>query len=82
MEKENNTIKVEKLEESLEGLESLVKRLESDELPLAEALKEFERGIKLTRECQKALKEAEQKVEILIKKTDSEDLQEFHLKEE
>ena len=82
MEKENNKIKVEKLEESLEGLESLVKRLESDELPLAEALKEFERGIKLTRECQKALKEAEQKVEILIKNTDSEDLQEFHLEEE
>ncbi|MBI79916.1 MAG: exodeoxyribonuclease VII small subunit [Pseudomonadota bacterium] len=82
MEKENNKIKVEKLEESIEGLESLVKRLESDELPLAEALKEFERGIKLTRECQKALKEAEQKVEILIKNTDSEDLQEFHLEEE
>ena len=82
MEKENNKIKVEKLEESLEGLESLVKRLESDELALAEALKEFERGIKLTRECQKALKEAEQKVEILIKNTDSEDLQEFHLEEE
>lgn len=82
MEKENNKIKVEKLEESLEGLESLVKRLESDELPLAEALKEFERGIKLTRECQKALKEAEQKVEILIKNTNSEDLQEFHLEEE
>jgi|TARA_B100001250_G_C19817422_1_gene799470 exodeoxyribonuclease VII small subunit len=82
MDKENNKIQVEKLEESLEGLESLVKRLESDELPLAEALKEFERGIKLTRECQKALKEAEQKVEILIKKTDSEDIQEFHLEEE
>ncbi len=82
MEKENNKIKVEKLEESIQGLESLVKRLESDELPLAEALKEFERGIKLTRECQKALKEAEQKVEILIKNTDSEDLQEFHLEEE
>ena len=82
MEKENNKIKVEKLEESIQGLESLVKRLESDELPLAEALKEFERGIKLTRECQKALKEAEQNVEILIKNTDSEDLQEFHLEEE
>ena len=82
MDKENNKIQVEKLEESIEGLESLVKRLESDELPLAEALKEFERGIKLTRECQKALKEAEQKVEILIKKTDSEDIQEFHLEEE
>ncbi len=57
------------LEKSLEELESLVNRLENEELPLAEALKEFERGVKLTRECQTTLKEAEQTVEILLKKT-------------
>jgi exodeoxyribonuclease VII small subunit len=56
-----------KLEQSLEDLEALVERLESGELSLEEALKEFERGIKLTRACQTALKEAEQKVEILLK---------------
>ncbi|OUU79772.1 MAG: exodeoxyribonuclease VII small subunit [Gammaproteobacteria bacterium TMED78] len=71
--------KVKNLEHSLEDLESIVKHLETDELPLAEALKEFERGIKLTRECQKSLKEAEQKVEILIKKTNNEDLEKFNL---
>ena len=57
------------LEKSLEELESLVNRLENEELPLAEALKEFKRGVKLTRECQMTLKEAEQTVEILLKKT-------------
>ncbi|HEU4618644.1 MAG TPA: exodeoxyribonuclease VII small subunit [Gammaproteobacteria bacterium] len=58
------------LEKSLEELEALVERLESGDLPLEQALAEFERGIKLTRECQAALKDAEQKVEILLKKTE------------
>jgi exodeoxyribonuclease VII small subunit len=58
------------LEKSLEDLESLVERLESGDLSLEDALKEFERGVKLTRECQAALKDAEQKVEILLKKTE------------
>jgi exodeoxyribonuclease VII small subunit len=57
------------LEKSLEDLEALVVRLESGDLPLEQALKEFERGVKLTRQCQTALQEAEQKVEILLKKT-------------
>ena len=57
------------LEKSLEELEALVVRLESGDLPLEQALKEFERGVKLTRQCQAALTEAEQKVEILLKKT-------------
>jgi len=42
-----------------------VQRLEQGDLPLEESLKQFERGIALTRACQAALKEAEQKVEIL-----------------
>jgi exodeoxyribonuclease VII small subunit len=57
------------LEQSLEQLEALVTRLESGDLPLEQALKEFEHGVKLTRQCQAALQEAEQKVEILLKKT-------------
>jgi exodeoxyribonuclease VII small subunit len=65
------------LEKSLEELESLVERLESEELPLADALKEFERGVKLTRECQTTLKEAEQTVEILLKKTADADPEAF-----
>ena len=59
------------LEKSLEELEALVTRLEGGDLPLEQALKEFERGVKLTRQCQAALQEAEQKVEILLKKTAS-----------
>jgi exodeoxyribonuclease VII small subunit len=66
---ENNS--VGGLEKSLEELEALVTRLESGDLPLEQALKEFERGMKLTRKCQDALKEAEQKVEILLRKTES-----------
>jgi exodeoxyribonuclease VII small subunit len=58
------------LEKSLEELEALVVRLESGDLPLEQALKEFERGVKLTRRCQTALQEAEQKVEILLRKTE------------
>lgn len=57
------------LEKALADLEALVERLESGDLKLDQALKEFERGVKLTRQCQTALKEAEQKVEILLQKT-------------
>ncbi len=55
------------LEKSLADLETLVEELESGDLPLDRAMKKFEEGIKLTRGCQVALKEAEQKVEILLK---------------
>jgi exodeoxyribonuclease VII small subunit len=65
------------LEKSLEELEALVARLEGGDLPLEQALKEFERGVRLTRQCQTALQEAEQKVEILLKKTESAEPQPF-----
>jgi exodeoxyribonuclease VII small subunit len=61
------------LEKALADLESLVDELESGDLPLEKAVKKFEEGIKLTRSCQAALKEAEQKVEILLKTTDGEE---------
>ena len=57
------------LEKSLEELEALLNELESGELTLEAALAHFERGVKLTRQCQKALRTAEQKVEILLRKT-------------
>lgn len=53
-------------EKSLESLELLVENMESGDLSLDEALKAFEKGIKLTQECQQALDEAEQKVAILL----------------
>lgn len=57
-------------EKALAELEEQVHLLESGELPLEEALKAFEAGIKLTRECQQALTEAEQKVQLLLEKAD------------
>lgn len=62
------------LEKSLADLEALVEELEHGELPLEKAMQKFEEGIKLTRGCQAALREAEQKVEILLKSTGNEDV--------
>ena len=53
-------------EGALEQLEELVASMEDGELSLEDSLKAFEKGIKLTRECQTALKNAEQKVQILL----------------
>lgn len=58
--------KAPQLEESLDQLEALVERMESGELTLEESLAAFEQGVKLTRECQQALTQAEQKVRILL----------------
>lgn len=55
-------------EEALKELEDLVERMEQGDLSLEQSLKSFERGIELTHVCQKALEEAEQKVEILSQK--------------
>jgi exodeoxyribonuclease VII small subunit len=52
----------------LKELEALVSRLEQGELPLDESLRQFERGIELTRACASALRAAEQKVEILLER--------------
>jgi exodeoxyribonuclease VII small subunit len=65
------------LEKSLSELEAIVEQLESGDLPLEKAMQKFEQGIKLTRGCQTALKDAEQKVEILLKSAGAEDLQSF-----
>lgn len=56
-------------EQSLIELEQLVDTMESGELSLEQALKAFERGVKLTRECQQSLRAAEQKVEQLSRTT-------------
>ena len=71
------------LEKSLADLEALVEELESGDLPLEKAMKKFEDGIKLTRACQTALKDAEQKVEILVQSAGGdEDLQSFEVEED
>lgn len=53
-------------EKSLTELETLVQKLEQGDVPLEEALKTFERGVALTRQCQTALRTAQQKVEVLL----------------
>ena len=53
-------------EASLGQLEKLVAQMEDGNLTLEQSLKAFEDGVKLTRECQKALAEAEQKVQLLM----------------
>lgn len=70
------------LEKSLEQLESLIDELESGDLPLDTAMKKFEEGVRLTRSCQTALKDAEQRVEILLKDSGGEEaLRDFDVDE-
>jgi exodeoxyribonuclease VII small subunit len=64
-------------ETAMRDLEALVERLEQGDLPLEESLAAFERGVMLTRACQTALKEAEQKVEILQKKAGEPAVEDF-----
>jgi exodeoxyribonuclease VII small subunit len=64
-------------ETAMRDLEELVERLEHGDLPLEESLAAFERGVMLTRACQSALKEAEQKVEILLKKAGEPSVEDF-----
>lgn len=54
-------------EKSLESLQKIVETMEAGELPLEKSLEQFEHGVKLIRECQSALQQAEQKVQILLK---------------
>lgn len=53
-------------ETALAELEQIVTRLESGDLPLEEALSEFERGVQLARQGQTKLQQAEQRVQILL----------------
>ena len=67
-------------EEALEELERLVSSMEEGEISLEDSMKAFEKGIKLTRECQTALQKAEQKVQILL--NESGETQAFDVKDE
>ncbi len=58
-------------------METLVETMEQGEMSLEDSLKYFERGVELTRQCQTALKNAEQKVQILINKSEQAELEAF-----
>ena len=54
------------IEARLSELETILEELESGDLELDQALKRFEQGVKLSRECQKTLEDAEMKIKILM----------------
>ena len=69
--------KLPDFEHSLTELEALVAKLEQGDVPLEEALKTFERGVALTRQCQTALRTAQQKVEVLLARNGDETIEPF-----
>jgi len=64
-------------EKSLAELQALVEEMESGELSLDQSLAKFEKGVALTRSCQEALKNAEQRVNILLEKHGHDSLEDF-----
>jgi len=65
------------LEASLSELESIVAQMETGDLTLEQSLTAFEQGIKLTRNCQARLQQAEQQVQMLIEQNGEPALTEF-----
>ena len=69
-------------EQALAELEAIVQRMERGELPLEESLAQFERGVRLARQCQQALDAAEQKVDALVGKGDQAETQPLDIEHE
>jgi exodeoxyribonuclease VII small subunit len=64
---ENSKEQGRSFEASLEALEQIVRQLEDGDLPLEKSLELFEQGIRLSRECQERLSQAERRIEILLR---------------
>ena len=64
-------------EKALKELEKLVENMEEGDMSLEDSMKQFERGVALTRSCQKALADAEQKVQILLQNAGKDELVAF-----
>jgi len=62
-----NQEQVKTFEASLEALEQIVHELEGGDLPLEKSLELFEDGIRLSRQCQERLNQAERRIEILLR---------------
>jgi len=69
--------KSDNFESAISELELLVTEMEQGEISLEDSLKKFERGIELTRTCQKALEEAEQKVQMLLEVNGKDNIEDF-----
>jgi exodeoxyribonuclease VII small subunit len=63
----NNEQQTRTFEASLEALEHIVRELEHGDLPLEKSLELFEQGIRLSRECQERLSQAERRIEVLLR---------------
>ena len=63
----NNEPKTKSFEATLEALEQIVRELEDGDLPLEKSLELFEQGIRLSRECQERLGQAERRIEMLMR---------------
>ena len=68
-------------EENMEKLEKIVTDLEKGELNLDDSVKKFEEGIKLSKECNKILEEAEKKITILLEENGETKEGDFHTDE-
>ena len=66
-------------EESLEKLEDIVKKLEVGDVPLDDAIEEFNKAMKLAKSCDEKLKKAEESITKLVK--DNEDMVDFQVEE-
>lgn len=66
--------KAQSFENSLAELEKIVGKLEQGDLALEDSLELFERGVKLSRECQERLSQAERRIEVLLKGRNGEPL--------
>ena len=75
--KSSNIADAMDFEQALNELEGLVEKMEKGELSLEQAMADFQRGIELSRACQKSLRTAEQKVQLLIEQGKNEQLVPF-----
>lgn len=74
--------KLSSFEQALEELERLVERMEVGDLSLEESLTTFERGVELSRICQQALDEAEQRIQILMEQDRKLEAKPFQMNDE
>ncbi|HEX8352803.1 MAG TPA: exodeoxyribonuclease VII small subunit [Pyrinomonadaceae bacterium] len=64
---QKNAAAATNFEAQLASLERIVRELERGDLPLEQSLELFEQGVKLSRECQERLNEAERRIEVLLR---------------
>ena len=75
MPKREQTVKdAQTFESQLASLERIVRELERGDLPLERSLELFEQGVRLSRECQERLNEAERRIEVLLRSGDGREL--------